>query len=308
MKPGGLIRVHTSVLQPASQYKSLMISEVTSSDELLALLLSCFNLTEPVEQYSLYEVCPGQEYQRKLHPDDLPLRSQILRNQKGEGCHFLVRKNPNYPRRRQILVSNSEKKNSPKTVDSPKLSIDSMKPIFHFDTIVATTNSIRDSDRKTSVTKWGNLNDNNNYCSSDFSSLISKTDSLDNEVCSKCKNSYKSCEFCNKNVITTLWSTNSTNSSSNNSATISPTQSISPVSNKTSITVVAKPKLYNPVYNIREIRTVCNSFSSLGIDKKLFDIEKNANFSNCALLSKNVHVREEIITDPARGVGNFLYI
>lgn len=308
MKPGGLIRVHTSVLQPASQYKSLMISEVTSSDELLALLLSCFNLTEPVEQYSLYEVCPGQEYQRKLHPDDLPLRAQISRNQKGEECHFLVRKNPNYPRRRQILVSISEKRNTPKSQDSPELSIDSMKPIFNFDTIVTTTNSMRDCDRKASVTKWGNLNDNNNYRSSDFSSLNSITDSLDDEVCSQCKNSFKSCEFCNKNVITTLWSPNSTSSSPNNSATISPAQSISPVSNKTSIAAAPKPKLYNPVYNIREIRTVCNSFSSLGIDKKLFDIEKKANFNNCTLLRKNVHVREEIVTDPARGVGNFLYI
>lgn len=56
IKPGGLIRVHTSVLQATSLYKSLFISEETTSDELLALLLSCFNLTDPVEQYSLYEV------------------------------------------------------------------------------------------------------------------------------------------------------------------------------------------------------------------------------------------------------------
>lgn len=32
---------------------------------------------------------------------------------------------------------------------------------------------------------------------------------------------------------------------------------------------------YNPVYNIREIRTACHSFSSLGIDKKLLDIQIN---------------------------------
>lgn len=57
MKPGGLIRIHTSVLEPTSLYKSLFISEETTSDELLTLLLSCFNLTEPVEQYSIYEVC-----------------------------------------------------------------------------------------------------------------------------------------------------------------------------------------------------------------------------------------------------------
>ncbi|XP_063701134.1 uncharacterized protein LOC134831347 [Culicoides brevitarsis] len=108
MKPGGLIRVHTSALQPTSQYKSLLISEETSADELLSLLLSCYNLLEPVEYYSLYEVCTGQEYQRKLHPDDLPLRAQTQRQQRGEVCHFLVRKNPNLSRplvRKQLLTT-----------------------------------------------------------------------------------------------------------------------------------------------------------------------------------------------------------
>lgn len=56
LKPGGLIRVHTSALQPTSQYKSLVISEETTSDELLSLLLSSYNSSEPVEQFSLYEV------------------------------------------------------------------------------------------------------------------------------------------------------------------------------------------------------------------------------------------------------------
>lgn len=56
MKPGGLIRVHTSVLQPTSQYKSLLIAEQTTADELLLLLLTTFNSPELVEQFSLYEV------------------------------------------------------------------------------------------------------------------------------------------------------------------------------------------------------------------------------------------------------------
>lgn len=56
LKPGGLIKVLTSVLQPTSQYKSLLISEETTSDELLTLLLTSYNSIEPVEQFSLYEV------------------------------------------------------------------------------------------------------------------------------------------------------------------------------------------------------------------------------------------------------------
>lgn len=108
LKPGGLIRVHTSALQPSSQYKSLVISEETTSDELLQLLLGCYSSPEPVESFSLYEVCPGQECQRKLHPDDLPLRTQAERMKRGEGCHFLVRRTPNYARRRQLLANLNE--------------------------------------------------------------------------------------------------------------------------------------------------------------------------------------------------------
>lgn len=108
LKPGGLIRVHTSALQPSSQYKSLVISEETTCDELLHLLLGCYSSPEPVENFSLYEVCPGQECQRKLHPDDLPLRTQIERMKRGEGCHFLVRRTPNYARRRQLLANLNE--------------------------------------------------------------------------------------------------------------------------------------------------------------------------------------------------------
>ncbi|KAH8314048.1 hypothetical protein KR067_003768 [Drosophila pandora] len=108
LKPGGLIRVHTSALQPSSQYKSLVISEETTSDELLQLLLGCYSSPEPVECFSLYEVCPGQECQRKLHPDDLPLRAQAERMKRGENCHFLVRRTPNYARRRQLLANLNE--------------------------------------------------------------------------------------------------------------------------------------------------------------------------------------------------------
>lgn len=56
LKAGGLIRVHTTVLNPASQYKCLVISEETTSDELLGLLIRSYNSIEPVEQFSLYEV------------------------------------------------------------------------------------------------------------------------------------------------------------------------------------------------------------------------------------------------------------
>nr|CAH0099692.1 unnamed protein product [Daphnia galeata] len=78
MRRGGLVRVHDSVLMPNSQYKSLLISERTTIDDLIELLLRCHSNNERIERFSIYEVCniPGYEHERKLHPDDLPLNVQ----------------------------------------------------------------------------------------------------------------------------------------------------------------------------------------------------------------------------------------
>lgn len=105
-----------------------------------------------------------------------------------------------------------------------------------------------------------------------------------------CKNNFKSCEFCNKNVASKLSTRNS----------------ISGIGIQ--YTPISKNALsYNPVYNIREIRTVCNSFSSLGIDKKLLEVERSGNgviISN----NKNTVVREAVNNNPAKGFGSFIYI
>ncbi|XP_019764243.1 uncharacterized protein LOC109540336 [Dendroctonus ponderosae] len=92
---GGLVKVHDSVLNSNSQYKSLLISARTTVDELISLLLNCYNSKERVEQFSIYEVNPEREQQRKLHPDDRPLQVQQTWLPSHE-CHFLIRKNPDY--------------------------------------------------------------------------------------------------------------------------------------------------------------------------------------------------------------------
>nr|CAD7394638.1 unnamed protein product [Timema cristinae] len=89
---GGLVKIYDSILMPASQYKSLLISDRTTVDELIQILLSCYNSKEQVEQFSLYEVCKSQEYQRKLHPDDCPLQVQQCWGSPSE-FHFLIRRN-----------------------------------------------------------------------------------------------------------------------------------------------------------------------------------------------------------------------
>lgn len=46
--------------------------------------------------FSLFQVCPSQEYERKLHPDDLPLVVQRSWDPDTD-CHFRVRRNPRAP-------------------------------------------------------------------------------------------------------------------------------------------------------------------------------------------------------------------
>ncbi|XP_055852609.1 uncharacterized protein DDB_G0271670 isoform X2 [Episyrphus balteatus] len=277
LRPGGLIRVHTSALQPTSQYKSLVISDGTSSDELLALLLSCYNSMEPVEQFSIYEVCPGQEYQRKLHPDDLPLRAQAERMKRGETCHFLVRRNPNYPRRRQLLTSlneysstslkdtncNNDDDNNDQQPQLLDMSTDSISDVSNNNNEKHTTTSTQrittnvscskdiDTQSITSSASKSSLSSCSSTSTSSSSLSSSSTTSSSFQIdCKKCRNSFKSCEFCHKN-----------------SALIQAQRQL-------------QLQTYNPVYNIREIRTVGHCFSSLGNDKKLLDIHLNGRFES----------------------------
>lgn len=86
-----------TILSFQSRYKSILVSERTTVDELIRILLNCYNSCERVEQFSLYEVCEDQEYQRKLHPDDCPLQVQHtwLRDL---DFHFRIRRNTHYRR------------------------------------------------------------------------------------------------------------------------------------------------------------------------------------------------------------------
>lgn len=84
-----------------SKYKSLLVSEQTTVDELIQMLLSCYSSKERVEQFSLYEVCEGEEYQRKLHPDDSPLK--VTQRWTSADRHLRIRRNPDYnPHRRKV--------------------------------------------------------------------------------------------------------------------------------------------------------------------------------------------------------------
>lgn len=300
MKAGGLIRVHTSALQQTSQYKSLLISEQTTSDELLGLLLSCYNSAEPVEEFSLYEVCPDQEYQRKLHPDDLPLRAQVQRNQKGEKCHFLVRRIRNLSRR-VLKMADSEsctKANYSMTLTPTKVD---MKPLEA--SAATATENTKSTSSPSSIAAFKSKFNKLESC------LCKLTLRCDNDgvdvngnviLPQKCQCNpsppIQHCIHCNRKSQNLL-------RGFNDSARLArPSTSIITADRSSSSS-------YNPVYNIREIRSVGNSFSSLGSDKKLMAMDAISVAAASAISRRHSVAVDEIVnTHPSMGIGNYIYI
>lgn len=201
----------------------------------------------------------------------------------------MVRKNPHYPRRKQILPPIIEQNSSAHSL------------------ITTSANSLTSrstpSTPRTPTIKF--------FKSSGFCTAADNTGSSPyaaDEICKMCKNNFKSCEFCNKNIPRKLSTRSSSFSSSIGLTTgilntgAGSRNSISSCGSSSSNGTMST---YNPVYNIREIRTVCNSFSSLGIDKKLLEVETN---NNMQMKNSNGVVMEVVNNNPSKGYGNFVYI
>jgi len=77
MRRGGLVKVYDSCLISGSLYKSLLVSDRTTVEELIQLLLHYCNTKEKFSKLVLFEVCPARKCERKLHNDELPLRLQL---------------------------------------------------------------------------------------------------------------------------------------------------------------------------------------------------------------------------------------
>ncbi|GBO21945.1 hypothetical protein AVEN_67167-1, partial [Araneus ventricosus] len=77
MRRGGLVKVFGgSCLMAGSLYKSLLVSDRTCTTELIQLVLHCYNSTEHHEKFSIYEISCTKDYERRLHPTELPLQIQ----------------------------------------------------------------------------------------------------------------------------------------------------------------------------------------------------------------------------------------
>lgn len=71
MRPGGLVKIYDSALMSSSQYKCLLTSDQTTADELLAILLHCYDSSEGVERFSLYEVRTCQLFENRYVIDKI---------------------------------------------------------------------------------------------------------------------------------------------------------------------------------------------------------------------------------------------
>ncbi|XP_067137392.1 uncharacterized protein [Centruroides vittatus] len=105
MRRGGLVKVYASCLMTASLYKSLLVSERTTVEELIQLLLHCYNSREQPTKFSLYEVSTSRRYERKLHPHDYPL---LIQQDWANPLHYafhLRRNSDSYQRRLSWMQS-----------------------------------------------------------------------------------------------------------------------------------------------------------------------------------------------------------
>ncbi|KAK8744412.1 hypothetical protein OTU49_000785 [Cherax quadricarinatus] len=93
MRPGGLIRVYDGALVPGSQYKSLLVSERTTCEELMHLVLQCNNIQDNVNNFSIYEVRRNDGRERKLYQDERPLRLTSRWASRDHAC-LVVRHTP----------------------------------------------------------------------------------------------------------------------------------------------------------------------------------------------------------------------
>ena len=77
IRSSGLVRIHDSVLMAESKYKCLLVSDITTTTEVISILFRCYGLedVERVERYQLCEVGPdGSE--RKLESEECPVIAQ----------------------------------------------------------------------------------------------------------------------------------------------------------------------------------------------------------------------------------------
>ncbi|XP_022255306.1 uncharacterized protein LOC106470149 [Limulus polyphemus] len=114
MRRGGLVKVYDSCLMTGSLYKSLLVSDKTTTEELIQLLLHCYNSKERPTKFALFETSSIQKYERKLHPQDYPLLIQQGWPSQ-EHFAFLLRRNIDCCQKQKLFKMRSDNVSGSKT-------------------------------------------------------------------------------------------------------------------------------------------------------------------------------------------------
>merc|ERR1719330_1704292 len=92
MKKGGLVRVYDSVLVAELKYKCLLISEDTTVEDVIRILLNCYGLDkmEEISRFCLFEI--GEIRERKLNRNEKPLAVQSHWSSSSHYQKFVLRR------------------------------------------------------------------------------------------------------------------------------------------------------------------------------------------------------------------------
>ncbi|XP_076304204.1 uncharacterized protein LOC143222114 [Tachypleus tridentatus] len=107
MRRGGLVKIYDGCLMAESLYKSLLVSDKTTVEEVIQLVLHCYNSKERPSLFSLYELSASDHHERKLYPQEFPLVIQHKWPDPKQFAFHLRRNTAIYPIRRENLETNS---------------------------------------------------------------------------------------------------------------------------------------------------------------------------------------------------------
>lgn len=239
------------------------------------------------------------------------MRAQQQRTQRGEQCHFIVRKNPHFiarQRRQSLLLSPIVETHKSTTMATATATVTGKPKLLENEN----SNGNRYTDDNNNNGTGTAVFHKNCVRELNYSRLsrIPTTDHL-NECQPHDDDAIQN--SCTSNSFITT-ATNITNTATAVAA-VAAAAATTVVTTTTPISTT-----YCPVYNIREIRSVCNSFSALGIDKKLWDLDCKPSSSLASMTAANRHsvagvtsasmniVREAVNNNPAKGYGSYVYI
>jgi hypothetical protein len=237
------------------------------------------------------------------------LQVQSKRHQRGEICHFLVRRNPNYLQRNTMLLPAIAEKASYQLITDVNLSTMSLPVMAVAGTrrraticastlkkptsLTSTVNAPGDDSSLTVSPTYENINVTENLRMARKSLLLNFDSVREKSTCPKCGTHITLfCEHCdaiddnNNNAVSPVQPKPDIVETYNYRAQRS--QQRHSMDQSRTFTSLSTASSYCPVYNIREIRTpAAHSFSAFGVDKCLMNMDHLEQFYAFDLINQS---------------------